>query len=365
MQTGTTREKRKREERKAAIQLASLNINGFGNLVRDHLDNKWGKIYRMMKGHRIGVLLLQETHLTDDRVKAIHDMFAKKIRIFHSMHSESPTQKEGVAVVLNARFTDTAAAEMTEILPGRGMQVAFKCPGGETKHVLCVYAPTSDGISERKCFFKELTEYYERCPAFPRPQIMAGDFNNIEDTIDRLPVGDGPDSSVLALDDLKLSLGLMLADGWRATYPNTREYTFHRGAGQNAVFSRLDRFYVNPSTFDNAREWGICEAGVRTDHSLIKVQLTPERAPVLGPGWPTFPLHCIKDKILTKQIKRQGIEAIQELSVLEAANGRNALTNPQTILCDFKTAATKLAWERECAVVPKLLAEIRDRESML
>ncbi len=318
-----------------------------------------------MKEHRIGVLLLQETHLTDDRVKAIHDMFARKIRIFHSMHGESPTQKEGVAVVLNARFIDTAAAEMTEILPGRAMQVAFECPGGETKHVLCVYAPTSDGISERERFFKELTEYYESHPALPKPQVMAGDFNNIEDPIDRLPVGDGPDSSVLALDDLKLSLGMMLADGWRATYPNTREYTFHRGTGRNAVFSRLDRFYVNPSTFDNAREWGICEAGVRTDHSLIKVQLTPERAPVLGPGRPTFPLHCIKDKILTKQTKRRGIEAIRELNDLEAANGRNALTNPQTILRDFKTAAMKLARERERAVVPKLLAEIRDRESML
>ncbi len=44
-------------EHKTALQIASLNINGFGNLIRDHDNNKWGRIYRMMSEHRIGALL--------------------------------------------------------------------------------------------------------------------------------------------------------------------------------------------------------------------------------------------------------------------------------------------------------------------
>ncbi|KAI0717538.1 hypothetical protein C8T65DRAFT_737871 [Cerioporus squamosus] len=112
------------------------------------------------------------------------------------------------------------------------------------------------------------------------PHLMAGDFNNIEDNLDRLPVGDGPDQSIVALDELKSGLGLMLADGWRVTYPHLRKYTFHRGSGRNAVFSRLDRIYVTPTVFN------------------VSVQLTADNAPVMGPGRPLFLLQLLKDKNL-------------------------------------------------------------------
>ncbi len=354
-----------KEERRTTLQVASLNINGFGNLIRDHLDNKWSKIYRMMAEHRIAVLLLQETHLTEERSAGIHKMFAKKIKVFHSPHPEAPTQKEGVAIVLNARFIRTAEAKMKVVIPGRAIQVSVPCQGGDTKHILCIYAPTSDGTAERKRFFLNVCEFYETHPDCPKPHIMAGDFNNIEDALDRLPVSEGPDGSMPALDDLKMSLGLMLADGWRVTNPAKREYTFHRGSGEGATFSRLDRFYLTPEVFANARDWSICEAGVRTDHSLIMVQITPENAPTLGQGRPLFPVQLLKDKNLTKKIKQRGIDAIRELEICEAGGGRTEETNPQTILWKFKTDVMRLGRNREKQVVPKLLAEIRDRERAL
>ncbi len=231
-------------KRKTALKVATLNINGFGNLVCDHADNKWGRIYRMMSDQRIGVLLLQETHLTKERVADIHRMFACKIKIFFSSNQEAPTQREGVAVVLNCRYLNVTNASAKEIVPGRAIQVTIQGPGGGTRRILCVYAPTSNGVSEQKLFFKEVGKYYEDCPEHERPHLMAGDFNNVEDAVDRLPISEGPDSSISALDDLKGNLGLMLADGWRVTYPHLRDYTFHRGSGQAAVFSRLDRIYV-------------------------------------------------------------------------------------------------------------------------
>ncbi len=319
----------------------------------------------MMTENRIGVLLLQETHLTHERVAAIHKMFAKKIRVFFSANPDAPTQRDGVAVVLNARYIKTADAVMTEVIPGKAIQVAITCQGGERKQILCVYAPTSDGVVERKTFFRNVRKYYEDRPRCPRPQLMAGDFNNVEDNLDRLPVGEGPDQSILELDELKGCLGLMLADGWRATYPNTCEYTFHRGTGRNAVFSRLDRIYVTTALFNHAREWRICEAGVRTDHSLILVQLTPANAPIVGAGRPVFPLGLLKDRKLSKDIKLRGLDAIDELERLEADDNRSEVRNPQRILYDFKKAATKLARAREKEVVPRLLAEIRDRETAL
>ncbi len=359
--------KKRKDERKAAVLIASLNINGFGNLIRDHSGNKWGRIYRMMSENRIGILLLQETHLTRERVAAIHKMFAKRIRILFSMNPDAPTQRDGVAVVLKARYIKTADASAIEIIPGKAIQVTVACQGGEQKTLLCIYAPTSNGVAERKAFFENVREYYENHPQCSRPHLMAGDFNTVEDSLDRLPVHEDPeiDQSTPALDDLKLSLGLMLADGWRLTYPNTREYTFHRGTGRHAVFSRLDRIYVTPDTFDNAREWRICEAGVRTDHSLVSVQLTPKNSPVVGEGQPLFPTHLIKDRKLTRDVKDRGLEAMRELDELEASGARSNELNAQRILHRFKTAAMKMAREREKQIVPRLLAEIRERERAL
>ncbi len=359
------RSKKKRQERKAVLQVASLNINGYGNLIRDHKDNKWGRLYRMMSEHKIGILLLQETHLTDERKAAIHKMFARRIKVFHSPHPESPTQKEGVAIVLNSRYVNTTDASATEVIPGRAIQISLACQGGDTRNILCIYAPTSAGVAERVRFYKDLAKYYEDRPNFPRPHLMAGDFNNIEDTIDRLPIGDGPDASTIALDELKMCLGLMLADGWRVTNPNRRDYTFHRGTGRNAVFSRLDRIYVTASIFENAREWRTCEAGVLTDHSLVLVQLTPEHATIVGQGRPVFPLTLMKDKPLTKKIKDRGMEAMRELVRFRESGIRTEEVNPQRILHALKRDIMKLARAREREVVPKLLAEIKELEHAL
>ncbi len=361
----TTGRREEENARTTALQVASLNINGFGNLIHDHPDNKWGRVYRMMSEHRIGVLLMQETHLTEERKAGLHKMFARKIKIFHTAHPEAPTQKEGVAVVLNCRYVNTTDATATIIIPGRAIQISLTCQGGDRRTILCVYAPTSSGVDERKQFFEAVREFYISHPDCARPHLMAGDFNNVEDTIDRLPINEGPDQSVTALDELKLYLGLMLADGWRATYPNTREYTFHRGSDSNAVFSRLDRIYVSPVVFDGAREWRICEAGVKTDHSLISVQLTAENAPTVGPGRPLFPIALLKDKKLTRAIKERGLMAMQELERLNTEGVRSDSANPQLILHKFKTDMMKLARAREREVVPKLLAEIREGEKTL
>ncbi len=351
--------------RKTALTVASLNMNGYGNLIRDHQDNKWGRMYRMMADLRIGILLLQETHLTEERKAGLHKMFAKRVKIFHSAHPAAPTQREGVAIVLNSRFVNTSEASCEVIVPGRAIQVSIACLGNARRNILCVYAPTSNGAAERKRFFEEVRAFYEARPDFPKPHLMGGDFNNVEDIIDRLPINEVPDQSVLALDELKISLGLMVADGWRVTYPTTREYSFHRGSGCEAVFSRLDRLYVSPGTFDCAREWRISEAGVKTDHSLISVQLTAENAPVMGPGRPIFPMRLLKDRCLTKRIKERGLEATRELDRLEALNSRTEAENPQIVLHKFKIDLMRIAREREREVIPKLLADIRECERAL
>ncbi|OSC96248.1 DNase I-like protein, partial [Trametes coccinea BRFM310] len=346
-------------QKRTAISIATMNMNGFGNLRPDHPDNKWRTMYKMIKNNRIGILLLQETHLTPERRESVSSMFKGRIKILYSAHPDSPTRREGVAVILNKSQVCTKGAEILEIVAGRAIQLSVRCHGDETMHILCIYAPTSDGLEERKAFFQNVKTFYETHPTVPRPTLMAGDFNNVEDAIDRLPVSE-PDTSLTDLDSLKLALGLMLVDGWRATFPTERCYTFHRGSGADATCSRLDRIYVSDETFERAREWQIRPPAIKTDHSLVSVQISMADAPAVGKGRPTFALHLVKDKQLAKRMKASGIKAQDQIEAMVNLNNRTTQHNPQTILYDLKREWLRMARDREQELVPKMILEIKE-----
>ncbi|OSD00924.1 DNase I-like protein, partial [Trametes coccinea BRFM310] len=350
--------------RKAEIRVGSLNMNGFGSLTKGHPENKWGKIYRMMSEENLGILLIQETHLTEARRTEVQRMFAGRVRIFHSEHASAPTQREGVAVVINKKIACADKAEPVEIVAGRALQVTIPWRGGDKRTLLCIYAPTSGGASERAEFFRAVKVFYETHPEVKRPCLMAGDFNNVEDPLDRYPVGNRNDVSVSNLQDLKAFLGLASIDGWRAINQGKRAFTFHRGTGEQATMSRLDRIYIKAGTLDRTREWAIKPVGVKTDHNMVSVQMTTLNAPEMGRGRRLFPLFLLKDKALARGMKEVAWRAEDELREIERV-GRTDAVNPQTTLTNLKEEWMKLATEREKRVAPKMAKEIKELEKGL
>ncbi|KAJ7688792.1 hypothetical protein B0H16DRAFT_1753004 [Mycena metata] len=103
--------------------------------------------------------------------------------------------------------------------------------------VLAVYAPAGSP-AENKAFWEELHRLW-MTEDLPVPDVMLGDMNIVEDTIDRLPHRADDASAAHALADLKRILEIK--DGWRMTYPDTKQYTFSRGTGSH---SRIDRIYL-------------------------------------------------------------------------------------------------------------------------
>ncbi|KAI0738786.1 DNase I-like protein [Daedaleopsis nitida] len=296
--------------------------------------------------------MVQETHLNMERKLALEKMFAGKIRIFHSPHPERATQKEGVAIVVNRRLLRTEGAVETIIVPGRAIQVALPYQDGErgTLNLLCVYAPTSEGEGVRRRFFESVRKYYDENQTVARPDLMGGDFNNVEDPIDRIPVSQSADSSIEELDALKMSVDMMLVDGWRATFPTERAYTFMRGSGNAVTMSRLDRIYMNAQTFQAARAWKIHEGGSDRTIALCR---------------PVFPSGMLRDRKLAGQMKERGQRASRDIQALERTGARSAQRNPQLILARLKRDWMEMAREREKQVVPRLLAEIQAREKAL
>ncbi|KAI1783678.1 Endonuclease/exonuclease/phosphatase, partial [Ganoderma leucocontextum] len=364
----SNRRSRRREERlskKISVRIASLNMNGFGSLTRDSPDNKWNQVYRTITQRRIGILMIQEAHLTEDRVETLHKMYGRKMRIFFSSHSTQPTQKEGVAIVVNPRLVNMKDITTKIISPGRAIQVSLQHHDRSATRILCLYAPTSDGDEECRLFFHEIRELYETQRSLPKPTLIAGDFNNVEDPIDRLPAHAPADPSVPALDELKDSLRLMTADGWCFTFPDKRDYTFHRGTGPDATFSRLDRIYTSEELYTRAREWRIEQSGVKTDHAMVMVDIWAPGAPNTGHGRPVFPAHLVHNRTLTQQMKKRGREAIAELEDLTERGARSEAENPQIILSRLKRDWMKMARDLERRTVPKLLAEIEECERQL
>ena len=94
---------------------------------------------------------------------------------------------------------------------------------------------------------------------------MLGDFNLVEDSLDRLPCHMDDPNAVAALGNLKANFDLV--DGWRRTNPDKRAYT-HQHA-PNASQGRIDRIYISNELLHPATEWQITNSPIETDHWIV------------------------------------------------------------------------------------------------
>ncbi|KAI5825687.1 DNase I-like protein, partial [Schizophyllum commune Tattone D] len=344
--------------RKASAKVASLNMNGFGSLVRDHPSNKWGLMSRMMNDKKIAILMLQETHMTTEARVNLERMYARNLKIISSAYPENPTQSGGVAFVLNRRYINTDTVVVHEIVPGRALYIRIRWHGNNERGFLTMYAP-SDRASLRREFFKKVREFFDTRHDLPKPHIMAGDFNMVEEELDVAPVPPSAgESSSEEFDKLKIALNLKPIDGWRATYPDRRDYTHYGTTTNGPRASRIDRIYACDETFATAREWKIEDPLIKSDHRLISVLITSEDAPKVGRGRWRMPSFILRDKNLKQYTKERGRFALEELRKLISAGKRTEIDNPQQILAGFKRDVAAYARERQRAVVPRTLQEI-------
>ncbi|KAJ3966449.1 Endonuclease/exonuclease/phosphatase [Lentinula raphanica] len=348
-----------RATKKAAVQVGSLNMRGYGNHRLAHPDNKWKSIWFLMKTRKLGVLALQETHLTDERVQEINEHYNKKLHVFASHNPDNPTGKGGVAIVINRRQIALEAPKIHPIVPGRAMLVQLAVHKDDRLNILVVYAPnvTSSNGSENAEFWNKIKTYYEERRTLAKPDILLGDCNMVEaGIIDRLPAHDDPEDACEALDDLKMSL--RIRDGWRTTFPDTKSFTFMQSA--TGVQSRIDRIYLSDVMLETAREWKITESGIpNADHSLISVQITSEEAPWIGRGRWRIPDYVIKDKDLLKYARQKGIEAEQKMTDLTE---RSSTLNAQLIWSTFKNQLVNKAKARAKQIMPGLTRKINEHQ---
>ncbi|KII86547.1 hypothetical protein PLICRDRAFT_113737, partial [Plicaturopsis crispa FD-325 SS-3] len=308
-----------------------------------------------MKEKRLGVLAIQEAHLTDEHVSDLHNLFGKRLKILHSADPETQNAR-GVAVVLNKDITDTANVIQREIIPGRAMLVTIPWHSTLTLTILNIYAPNS--TAENKQFWTDLQLKWE-AESLAVPDIMLGDFNLVEDAIDRLPCRGDAHAAVDALRQFRESL--QLEDGWRSTNPTTKMFSYFQDA--TGSHSRIDRIYVSPEIKDSGRNWEIEPLGIATDHRMVSVNVIDQKAPFIGRGRWTMPLHLIQDKELTKEIHRLGL--ILQDRIEHNRYNRTEETNPQTLFKKFKDDVVAATRTRARVAIPKMEQKIKSLRTKL
>ncbi|KAJ7020354.1 DNase I-like protein [Mycena alexandri] len=282
-----------------------------------------------MKDQRIGIMVIGEAHLNADRCASLNRLYARQLEI---KFSKDPTTSNGrgVVIVLNRSVVDTDGIKVTEIIPGRAMIIDMKWRNGKPLTVLGTH------------------------PNIRKPDAMAGDTNIVEDAIDRIPARTDPEGPVAALDELKSYLHLV--DGWRETYPTTKDYTYHQVATGSQ--SRIDRIYIKRPLFDHTFEWEITTVGIPTDYRMVSVKILDAKAPEIGHGRWVWPAHILNDKTLTKYIQDRGMKMQSEMDIVERWEIRDPKCNVQTIWATFKCEIGHKARERSKILVPRIIREI-------
>ncbi|TFK79298.1 DNase I-like protein, partial [Polyporus arcularius HHB13444] len=349
--------KKRKTSTRAKVKLATLNMRGYGpSTMGGPVSDKWMLISQVIREQRIAVLAIQETHLSATRLDALNALFGATLRIFSSPDPLHDGGARGVAFVINKKLVDEPGVVVEHDVAGRMLSIAVPRPGGETLRVANVYAPNRPADNAR--FWEELDQVWTTARS-RRPDVILGDFNIVEDPIDRIPAHLDDRTAVTALRAMRSKLGLV--DGWRMENGNTKAFTYLQTA--TGAQSRLDRVYMAERLMPRTVDWELLEPGIHTDHKLAMCSITNARTPYKGKGRWRIPQGILMDKEFLDRVREMGLELQDALAGDEVATQRPVGSGPQRRWEEFKREVVAVAKRRAKKQMPKLartLAALRE-----
>ena len=333
---------------RGTFKIGTLNIRGGASIQTD----KWRHIDQLMKVNKIGALAIQETHLTEEHVASLHRDFFGGLHVLNTGDPENPSGRGGVAVVLNKRLTHWKEAKTTVISPGRAILVELPWKETTRINILAVYAPNITKTNAD--FWLELQDKWNE-NNYPQPDILLGDFNLVEETIDRLPIRrQDPISATRALANLKEALNML--DGWRQQNPNKIAFSYtqaQQATNRTPSRSRIDRIYVTEAVLKHSYEWSIEETAIQTDHKIAVMTFSNPGNAHIGKGRWVISLSALKDRKILKEVTRKGLQCLAAMEGISNET-RSAHTNAQIFLSSFKRETVKYIREYTRIAIPKL-----------
>ncbi|KAH9851467.1 Endonuclease/exonuclease/phosphatase, partial [Lenzites betulinus] len=340
-----------RPRSRGRVKIASLNMRGAGHTQNGGPGDKWMRVNQLMKSKHIGILAIQEAHLTDDGATTLNNIFHDSLEIYLSPDPTTPSAARGVAFVINKRVFDVdEGVSYTQIVPGRAAMIEINWGAQNRLNVVNVYAPNN--MNENASFWEEIGVSLTR-NGHNTPDILLGDFNVVEAEIDRQPTRQDPEPARSSLAELKTKLKIV--DGWRKVNPDHQDFSYlQTGTGSQ---SRIDRIYVKESLLSKAADWNIEAPGIDTDHSMVSTTLANYKCPYIGPGRWVIPAAVISDSLFIQETISEGRSALEKMTSDECQlEGRNI----QRIYQAFKASIRNRARRRAKELFAKWDKEIHD-----
>ncbi|KAI1786137.1 Endonuclease/exonuclease/phosphatase [Ganoderma leucocontextum] len=326
------------------LRIATLNMRGFGHTTNEIANEKWMRINQMVRDNNITVLALQETHLSAERLEVLNRVFASSLDVLNSPDPENQTAARGVAFVLNKRLMGDTTYEHKVITPGRVIELSIHWRNNVPLTIHNVYAPNTAG--ENEALWRSLGDAY-RTDETGGPDFLVGDFNMVENAMDRMPMRGDDSGPTTALRTLRVSADLI--DGWRLENPTERAFTYLQTSTGSQ--SRIDRIYVKRAMERRTVDWQIKEPGIHTDHKLVSVAVSNHRTPHLGDGRWAMPVSLTTDSVFMNVVTELGTTLQDEIRSMSV---RTDTINPQTAYHKFKQAVQQAARSRAKVKIPKL-----------
>ncbi|KAI0047109.1 DNase I-like protein, partial [Auriscalpium vulgare] len=322
---------------RANITIATQNLNGRARLAADAAPtSKWQTVNALVRQQKVNVLGLQETHLTPTHLATITTLYQRRLLIFNSADPERPGASAGVAFAINKDITRTNNVRFIDLIPGRAALLILNWRDGATTSILNTYAPNR--AASHPAFWSRL-EAALHAEGITRIDFHLGDFNLVENAIDRAPARLDQLNAIDALRDFRTAFSLQ--DTWRVEHPDSRLFTFRTRREALFTQSRLDRIYTTPSVAAAVFEWRHQAGAFPSDHDLISVRYAPLDAPTIGAGRWTLPLTLLTDQAFLTSVVDCGRRLHTDIDGCAAA--RSAQHNPQRLWAKFKRDITSLA----------------------
>jgi hypothetical protein len=128
---------------RANISIATQNMNGLMAPTSNmNFLEKWATINTNLNQNKLAILALQETHLDQETVNRLRQIYKDKMEIIFSADPNSPRATAGIAFVINKKCLNLKDWTAHELIPGCALFLRIKWHESEYTSFLNVYAPT-------------------------------------------------------------------------------------------------------------------------------------------------------------------------------------------------------------------------------
>ena len=225
----------------AELKIALWNCSGH-RASTGSTAHKVGFFDKEFPKANFAIAVFVETHHKDETELPV--MFQEYKNTHHILHTPTPPQHTHSGIIVAIR-NDLQIISHTVKIEGRLLNFVFRdTTSNKVYNFSAFYGPILKDVLKKD--LSPIIKHFSQLHSGSDNNIIIGDFNFVDNDLDKGQGMDGHDKKMYALwEDLKDKI--QVTDPFRDQFPNTRRYSYVNNKGK----SRVDRIYVSNGEVNN------------------------------------------------------------------------------------------------------------------